>query len=421
MKAYFLSALCLLLTVGLLGCAIAPPVPPGTLATCPSAEATPPSTIATTVPTIPTVPALPTVPPTTVPTTQPVSQVALLLESMTLREKVGQLFIVSPEAVETDASLKENGVTRISDSIRAHLKKYPVGGFILFAQNIRNPQQVSALNAGLREASGIPPFISVDEEGGRVARLAKKPIFGLKVYSSAAAVGANGDPHDALEMGDTIGAYLKKYGFNLDFAPVADVFTNPKNTVIGNRAFSSDPVIAAQMVAAMAQGLRDQGIIATFKHFPGHGDTAEDSHSGIAVNHKTIEQLLQCEWLPFMEATERDMIMVGHIAVPQITGDQTPATLSYTMVTEILKNQLGFDGLIVTDSLRMGAIHGVYQPGEAALLALEAGCHVLLMPSSLSAAFDAVVAAVEEGSFPLEKLDSIVCKVLEFKLSHGIL
>jgi beta-N-acetylhexosaminidase len=199
------------------------------------------------------------------------------------------------------------------------------------------------------------------------------------------------------------------------------VFTNPKNTVIGNRAFSSDPVIAAQMVAAMAQGLRDQGIIATFKHFPGHGDTAEDSHSGIAVNHKTIEQLLQCEWLPFMEATERDMIMVGHIAVPQITGDQTPATLSYTLVTEILKNQLGFDGLIVTDSLRMGAIHGVYQPGEAALLALEAGCHVLLMPSSLSAAFDAVVAAVEEGSFPLEKLDSIVCKVLEFKLSHGIL
>jgi beta-N-acetylhexosaminidase len=122
-----------------------------------------------------------------------------------------------------------------------------------------------------------------------------------------------------------------------------------------------------------------------------------------------------------MEATERDMIMVGHIAVPQITGDQTPATLSYTLVTEILKNQLGFDGLIVTDSLRMGAIHGVYQPGEAALLALEAGCHVLLMPSSLSAAFDAVVAAVEAGSFPLEKLDSIVCKVLEFKLSHGIL
>jgi beta-N-acetylhexosaminidase len=122
-----------------------------------------------------------------------------------------------------------------------------------------------------------------------------------------------------------------------------------------------------------------------------------------------------------MEATEREMIMVGHIAVPQITGDQTPATLSYTLVTEILKNQLGFDGLIVTDSLRMGAIHGVYQPGEAALLALEAGCHVLLMPSSLSAAFDAVVAAVEAGSFPLEKLDSIVCKVLEFKLSHGIL
>lgn len=426
MRKCFLIVLCILLTMALIGCRVDPSSP--TESGCTTAGTTTSTTAHipswTTQPTF--VPTSPSTVPTessvaTEPATQPPSEIDLLLSSMTLREKVGQLFIVTPDALETNSELKKNGVTKVSDSMRQRLEKYPVGGFILFAANIRDPQQLSALNSALQEASAIPAFVCVDEEGGRVARLAKKSKFDLKTYESAMAVGASGDPGDALEMGSTIGAYLKAYGFNLDFAPVADVYTNPENKVIGNRAFSSDPHIAAEMVAAMAQGLREHGIIATFKHFPGHGDTAEDSHSGIAVNYKTMAELLVCEWLPFMEATARDMIMVGHIAVPEITGDLTPATLSNTLVTEILKNQLGFDGLVVSDSLRMGAITGEYTPGEAALLALNAGVDILLMPASLSAAFDAIVEAVEDGTFPAEKLDNIVKRILEFKKNHGIL
>ena len=426
MQKCFLMALCLLLTVAVTGCSVVPPSPSQTEGTTLGTVLQLPTTQPTMLTQPTTVPTQPTTVPTesciaTEPTTQPPSEIGLLLDSMTLREKVGQLFIVTPDAVETDSDLKKNGVKAVSDSMRKRLEKYPVGGFILFGQNIRDPQQLLALNSALQDASSIPAFLCVDEEGGRVARLANKSIFDLKTYESAASVGASGDPSDALEMGSTIGAYLNAYGFNVDFAPVADVYTNPENTVIGNRAFSSDPIIVAEMVAAMAQGLREQGIVATFKHFPGHGDTAEDSHSGIAVNHKSMDALLSCEWLPFMEATDRDLIMVGHIAVPEITGDLTPATLSYTLITEILKNQLGFKGLVITDSMRMGAITGTYTPGEAALLALNAGVDILLMPASLSSAFDAIMAAVEDGTFPLEKLDSIVKRILEFKQAHGIL
>lgn len=353
--------------------------------------------------------------------TEPVDEILVLLSGMTLREKVGQLFIVTPEALETDADRPTFNITAISDTIRQQLQDYPVGGIILFADNITDPQQLAVFNAALQEASSIPLFLCVDEEGGTVARLAKNKKFDLPQFKSAAAVGASGDPADGLEMGSVIGAYLKQYGFNLNFAPVADVNTNPKNTVIGNRAFSSDPGIAASMVAAVAQGLRSEGIIPTFKHFPGHGNTAEDSHYGIAVSDKTEAEMLNCEWLPFLQATENDCVMIGHIAAPQITADMTPATLSYQIVTEILKGKLGFQGLIVTDSLSMGAITGSFSSGEAALAAVQAGCDLLLMPENLPEAFDAVVAAVESGALPETDLNAIVYRILAFKQAHGIL
>jgi len=202
---------------------------------------------------------------------------------------------------------------------------------------------------------------------------------------------------------------------------VADVNTNPKNTVIGTRAFSSKPETAAQMAAAMAAGLREQGIIATFKHFPGHGDTAEDSHDNLAVSHKTAGELAQCEWVPFASATENDMVMVGHIALPELLGNRTPASMSAEVVTGILKDQLGFDGLVITDSLEMGAVTDLYDSGEAALAALEAGCDLLLMPANLETAFEAVVEAVETGAYPQVQLDATVERILRFKEQHGIL
>lgn len=342
---------------------------------------------------------------------------AVYLSTMTLEEKVGQLFIVAPEQLLG----KYSAVTKMTDNLKAGLAKYPVGGIILFGENIQSPSQLKELTKQFQKAAGIPLFMAVDEEGGRVARLANNADFNLPKYESAAAVGATGDPQNAHVMGETIGAYLTQYGFNLNFAPVADVNTNPNNTVIGTRAFSSDPVVAGNMAAAFASGLGQKGVISTFKHFPGHGDTAEDSHSGLAVNHKDRETLEKCEWLPFMKATSRDMVMVGHIALPAVTGNMTPATMSQEIVTRILKKDLGFDGLVITDSLQMGAITDSYNSGDAAITALKAGCDILLMPNDLPSAFHAVVAAVKDGTLNEQWLDGTVRRILEFKQAHGIL
>jgi beta-N-acetylhexosaminidase len=364
-----------------------------------------------------TVPVATTLPTETVPTTVAPDPMDILLESMTLREKVGQLFIARAEQLLPEAGF----ITEVTPELETALTEYPLGGIILFADNVVTPEQLLALNAGLSEVSEIPPFIAVDEEGGLVARLAKNRAFHLPRYTSAMDVGASGNPEDALEMGRTIGGYLAEYGFNLDFAPVADVHTNPKNPVIGTRAFSTDPVVAAQMAAAFADGLEENGIIATFKHFPGHGDTAEDSHSGIAVVYKTKDALESYEFLPFREATARDMVMVAHVALPNVTGDMTPATLSRPIVTGILKEELGFDGLVITDAMEMGAIVETYGSGTAAVAALQAGCHIILIPQNLPEAFDAVLAALEDGTLTTQWLDDTVRKILEFKVLHGIL
>ena len=364
----------------------------------------------------------------TVPTeTEAPDPLDALLAGMTLREKVGQLFIVRPDALDPAQPLAQvsdsnaAGVTSLTDALKDTLAEYPVGGIILFSKNITSPEQVTAFNAAFQAYSTIPMFLSVDEEGGAVARLANHSAFNLPTYKSAAAVGAGGDASAALEMGHTIGAYLKQYGFNMDFAPVADVNTNPSNPIIGTRAFSSDPETAAQMAGAMADGLNSQGIIAVFKHFPGHGDTAEDSHFGLAVSDKTEAEMRECEWIPFLEAGSGDFIMVGHIAVPEITGDMTPATLSDQVVTEILKERMDFRGLVITDALEMGAITEGYTSGETAVAALRAGCDILLMPQDLQEAFDAVMAAVEDGTLSQEWLDNTVRRILEFKQAHGIL
>ncbi len=344
-----------------------------------------------------------------------------MLSEMTVREKVGQLFIVRPEALSTpDKNLSANykSVSAMSQTMKNNFKKYPVGGVALFSANIVSPSQTLAFNKELLNACEIPLFIAVDEEGGRVARLANNKSFGLKKYESAQAVGESGNSADALEMGNTIGGYLKKYGFNMDFAPDADVFTNPKNTVIGDRAFSTDAEIAAKMAKAMAQGLRNNGIIPVYKHFPGHGDTSEDSHTGNAYANKTQEEMENCEWLPFMGAGNLDGVMVGHISAPKITGDNTPATLSEKMVTEILRGKLGFDGLVITDALAMGAVNG---EEDYAVRAILAGCDILLMPDNLAEAFESVVNAVNNGVISEDRLDESVLRILRYKLEYGII
>lgn len=341
-----------------------------------------------------------------------------LVSDMTLEEKVGQLFIVRPEALSEiglDASHSGGSAEELTPAIKNGLSLCPVGGISMFGANITSPEQITEFIKDLQSASDIPLFIAVDEEGGAVARLANKDAFGLIRYESPAAVAESGDPADALEMGRTIGGYLSEYGFNLDFAPVADVNTNPDNPVIGARSFSPDPNVAAEMASSMAQGLRENGIIPTFKHFPGHGDTSEDSHISTAVSRKTEEEMMSCEWLPFMEALDTDCIMVGHITAPELDEDLIPASLSHKIVTDILRGTLGFKGLIITDALEMGAITEEYGSGGAAVAAFNAGCDILLIPGDLEEAYNAVLEAAKSGEISAERLDESVTRILEFK------
>lgn len=360
-----------------------------------------------------------TEPPTEAPT-EP-DPLVLQLESMTLEEKVGQLFMVTPGTLGLPQikapmeALSQEQLTQMENAIREIFAKYPVGGIVQFAADLYSPEQITAYNALLQKAAEIPLFLGIDEEGGTVARLANHSAFDLPQYQSAGAVGASGNPQDALKMGQTIGAYLGEYGFNMDFAPVADVNTNPNNPVIGNRSFSSDCNVAGQMAKAMAEGLEEQGIVPVFKHFPGHGDTAQDSHEEVAYSHKTLEELQACEFIPFSGLTENQCVMVGHIALPEVTGDMTPATLSSEIVTGLLREKLGFRGLILTDSMVMEAITDNYSSAEASLLALEAGCQIILQPADFPSAFAGVVEAVEAGDFPEEQLNTVVLQILRFK------
>lgn len=355
------------------------------------------------------------------------------LQTMTLEQKVAQLFMVTLETLEDpaaaaaqatsaedDPAAQVEPVTSVDDDIRNNLQKYPVGGVILFAQNIVDPSQTTSLNQDLQAAAQsvpgqIPLFIAVDEEGGIVARLGNNEKFALPTYESAGAVGSSENPEDAHEMGSTIGNYLAKYGFTVDFAPDADVNTNPDNPVIGTRAFSPDPQVAAEMASAFAQGLRENGVIATFKHYPGHGNTAQDSHTTLATTDATLDELSACEFLPFEKATDEDWVMVGHIAVPQVTGDDTPASLSSQLVQDILRDQLGFNGIVVTDALNMGAIVENYGAGDCAVKALQAGCDVLLMPIDFEKAYNAVLAAAQDGTLTEDRIDESVLKILQAK------
>ena len=338
---------------------------------------------------------------------------------LTLEQKVGQLFIVRPDALdfaytsEQVNDTKAEGSTEINDSIRENIKKYQVGGVCQFSKNIVDPYQITKFNEDLQEASDIPMFITVDEEGGRVARLANTDTFDLPKYESAAAVGEEGTDA-AYNMGYTIGTYISKYGFNVDFAPDADVNTNPDNPIIGTRAFSSDATKASELAKAAGNGLADAGVIPTFKHFPGHGDTAEDSHTGFAYSYRTLEEIQNCELLTFKAATEVDphAVMVSHISMPNVTGNDTPATLSKEIISLIPDAD---NTLIITDALSMQAITDAYSSGDAAVKAFQAGCDVLLMPYDFTEAYDSVLATCKDGTISEERLNQSVDKILSYK------
>ena len=385
-------------------------------------QETEPTTIPTTAPT--TVPT--TLPPETEPTLPPEpektpaqKQALAILETMTAEEKIYQLFVVTPEQLTGWGGT----VTQTGDTSRAAIAEKPVGGLIYFSHNLETPAQTIAMIEGLQEASKLGLFISVDEEGGGVVRIADNPAMGVKWFDNMGSVGKTGDPEKAYEVGSTIGSQIKELGFNLDFAPVADVFSNPNNRVIGNRSFSSDPQMAATMVEACTKGFMDSGMLCTLKHFPGHGDTGTDSHYGAAESTKTLEQLRECEFLPFQAGIEAGapFIMMGHVTLPNVTEEDLPATLSKEIVDGLLRQELGYEGIVITDAMNMGAITNHYNSGEAAVLALNAGVDMILMPNDLTDAVQGVTKALEEGKLTQEQIDEKILRILETKIQAGII
>ena len=269
------------------------------------------------------------------------------------------------------------------------------------------------------ERTGFPIFLSVDEEGGQVARVGSNPSFKVEQIGNMSDVGSRGDTQEAYDIGSTIGSYLSDLGFNMDAAPDTDVLTNPENEVVRYRSFGSDPQLVADMARAELSGLNDQGIIGMYKHFPGHGGTAADSHAGYAYVDDTLEELRSGAFVPFQDGIDNGVrvIMVSHISCPNVTGDDTPATLSERMITDILREEMGFEGMVITDALDMGAVTAQYSSDKAAVAALQAGADMLLMPEDFHSAYQGVLRAVENGTVTEERIDESVRRILNIKLT----
>lgn len=348
------------------------------------------------------------------------AQVNQVFEQMSLHEKVCQLFIVAPE------QLANNGesVTQFSQTFSQALNEYPVGGIICFESNIVSQEQTLELLGHIRDALAIAPFLAVDEEGGTVSRIAGTGIKGaLDAVPSMSECGMNGT-ENVEKVCFSLGKEIQDFGFNLDFAPVADINSNPDNPVIGTRAFSASAEDAAKLVASAVSGFKRSGALCCLKHFPGHGDTFTDSHYGLASTQKTIEEIRSSEFLPFQAGIEAgaDFVMIGHISLPNVLDNKdTPASLSKYIITDVLKNELGYNGLVITDSLMMKAIADYYDSGSAAVSALKAGADILLMPVSIENAVSALETAAAQDAGVHGRIDESVKEVLKIKIESGII
>lgn len=338
------------------------------------------------------------------------------IDSHSLEEQVLQMFMITPEVLTGSES-----VTVADDSFKASLEQYPVGGLIFFAQNLENPDQtrnlLSTIQSDYSQMGLLAPFFSVDEEGGVVARIGNNPNFGVDQFGPMWDIGQSQDSQQAYDVGKTIGTYLHNYGFNMDMAPDADVLSNLNNTVIGTRSFGSDPQFVSQMVHAEVEGFQSTHVEPVIKYFPGHGGTLGDTHEGFAYTDKSLDQLKECELIPFQNEINQgiQMIMVSHISVPNVLGDNTPSSLSSVMVQDLLRDQMHFDGIVITDGLDMGAIVNAYDSATAAVMAIQAGDDILLMPENFSLAYQGVLDAVNQGVISKDRIETSVRRILRYK------
>lgn len=342
----------------------------------------------------------------------PKSAVERLLEGMTTEEKIGQLLMVGIEGKVLDEDTKD------------FLQQHKVGGVILFGRNIENPEQVGRLTGQLQDIksgpAGVGMLIGTDQEGGRVNRLpGEKGRF-----PTAKSLAESGRPDNVREAAGQMAVQLKEMGINMNFAPIMDINSNPDNLVIGDRAFGDNPETVSVMGLAFIQGTLDQGIIPVAKHFPGHGDTLVDSHTDLPVVEHSMDRLNSFELIPFQQAVDKEVpaIMSAHILLPQLDKDY-PATLSSNIINGILREQFGFNGVVFSDDLDMGAITKLYGPGEAAVRAVKSGIDILLVGHTregMVQAFDALVAAAVSGDIDSDMIDRAVLRVLTMKERFGL-
>lgn len=404
-KRKLLAGLLLIVFTLTAGCAGKMPQPTAT----PAAEATPAAT--------------PTPTPTPEPTPTP-DPIAEAVAAMTTEQKVSQLLVAGIEGTQ----LGQDAVQAVQD--------YQVGGVILFDRNVESAGQLAELTNGLKDLNGdyTPLFLCVDQEGGRVDRMPPE-VDDLPPALDFGAIADAGARMDAcFALGQTLAAQCAAFGFNMDFAPSMDIWSNPENTVIGDRAFGTDAATVTGAANEAALGILSGGVIPVAKHFPGHGDTAVDSHYGLPVVDKTLEELEERELVPFRQAIDTTCVygtygdaaipavMVAHILMTQLDPDW-PASLSHKVVTGLLREELGFDGVVCTDDLTMGALSETWGVGEAAVLAVEAGCDLLLVchgADNLTAARDALLEAADSGRLSPERLDESVKRILSLKVEYGL-
>ncbi len=328
---------------------------------------------------------------------------------MSLEDKVAGLFIVTPEAITGVSTAVKAG-----EGTQKALTKYAVGGIVYFDKNIQSEAQIKEMLDNTQLYTKYPIFLAVDEEGGSVARVANSGI-GTKV-ASAAEIGASQNTEAAYQAGQTIGTTLKGLGFNLNFAPVADL-ANVENSVMAERSYGADAQSVAELVSAAVRGMEEAGVVSCLKHFPGMGATTQDPHQGLSAIDRTEEQFREEEFIAFQSGINAgaEMIMISTSSAPGITGDNEPCVFSEKLVTDILRREMGFDGVIITDALNISAVADYNGSGEAAVMAIRAGCDMILMPEDFEEAYTAVIEAVCNGQISEERINDSLKRIYRIK------
>lgn len=339
-----------------------------------------------------------------------------VMEKMTVSDMIYQMMFVTPESITNMGVCVAAGETT-----KSALSQYPVGGIIYFSQNFESRKQTIDMIKNTQSYSEIPLFIGVDEEGGRVSRLGNNPEMEITQHPAMRKVGDSGDLKKAYQIGETLAKELSEFGFNVDFAPDADVLINQNNTEIGDRSFGTDPNIVADMVKNVTNGLEENGMSATLKHFPGHGSTYVDSHTGYSESKRTLDEMRNAEFLPFKAAVNADFVMVSHMTPVNAIKEKVPASISKEIITDVLKGELGYSGIVITDSFSMGAICEEYSVADASVRAVNAGVDMILMPSNLTETHNAILNAVKSGKISQSRIEESVRKILTLKFEKGML